>query len=423
MRMKWDCTKRVLFTLVVILLNLTLANIPVPGVDRDSLAEVFRLYDVLEYADTLTGGGLSNLSITGFGISSYITASIILQLLSVAFPSLDLTRMGAYGRRVYQRINILTSVALTFLCGMALVLTSRGSWGEAWYLPVISLLCWMMGTGLITVLAVKIEEFGIGNGVSLILTSNILSSVPAQVYDSIQSAPNGVVTVTVFLILIFVMYMACAYCHKIRLEIPLIQEQKAKTEFNEKPVLMIPANVSGVLPVVYASVLLSIPSVILSVTGLDEAEIGKGILCVCSSNCWYRPEHWYYSMGIFIYLFLVGVFCRISSRMSFNSHEITNRMKQTGDVIEGVLPGEPTVDYLERRRKWMSNIGFLFLAFLSMVPDAVCVYLGVSQVRFFGSSMIIVFSTLRDLGMRLKSMVLINRKRQFLLFFSREAYK
>ena len=420
MRKKWNCAKRVLFTLVVVLINLTMANIPVPGVDRDSLAEVFSLYDALGFADTLAGGGLSNLSIAGFGISSYITAAIILQLLSIAFPSLDRTRMGAYGRRTYQRINILASLALTFLSGMVLVLTSQGTWGEAWYLPVISILCWMAGTGVVTVLANMIEEYGIGNGVSIILTANILSSLPEQVYNSIQTASDRSVTVVVFLAMFFVMYLICAYFHKIRLEIPVIQDQKMKTELNEKPVLMIPANVSGVLPVVYASVLMSIPAVILSMAGLDERGIGKEILSILSSDSWYRPRHWYYSVGIIVYLALMWGFCGISSRMSYNAHEIANRMKMTGDVIEGVLPGDPTVDYLDRRRKWMSNIGFLFLAFLSLIPDAVFAYMGISQISFFGSSMIIVFSTLRDLEMRMKSMILLKRRRRFQLFLSGE---
>lgn len=423
MRKKWELLKRLLFTLSVVLVNLTLSNIPVPGVDMGSLAEVFSLYDALGFADTLSGGGLSNLSVTGFGISSYITASIILQLLSVAFPSLDQTRLGAYGRRRYQRITILVSVALTLLSGMVLVVTSRGSWGEAWYLPVISIFCWMAGTGLITGLVIKIEEFGIGNGASLILASNILSSVPEQVYNSIQPAANRFVTLFILLMMIFSMYLVCAYFHKIRLEIPVIQDQKMKTEINEKPELVIPANISGVLPVVYASVLLSIPPVILSIAGMHERGIGKEILCILSSDYWYRPEHWCYSMGILIYLLLVGVFCRISTRMSYNSDEIANNMKQTGDVIEGVLPGNPTVEYLERRRKRMSYVGFLFLAFLSVVPDAVCAYLGISQISFFGSSMIIVFSTLMDWGMRLKSMLLMKRRKRFQLFLSREAYR
>ena len=423
MRKKWELLMHLLFTIAVVLINLTLANIPVPGVDRDSLAEVFTLYDALGVADTLAGGGLSNLSITGFGISSYITASIVLQLLSVAFPSLDMTRIGSYGRRIYQKINILVSIALTFISGTALILTSRGSWGEAWYLPAVSLLCWMAGTGVITCLGVKIEDYGIGNGVSLILTANILSRILEQIFHSIQSATESSVAVAVFLVMILAMYLAAAYFHKIRLEVPVIQDQKAKTEFNEKPTLVIPANVSGVLPVVYASVALSITSAILSITGLGNGKIGSEILCILSSVCWYQPQHWYYSLGILVYLLLVGVFSRISSRMSYNSHEIANRMKQAGDVIEGVLPGEPTAEYLERRRKRMAFVGFLFLAFLSLVPDAVCTYLGVSQVGFFGSSMIIVFSTLRDLGMRMKAMALMRRRRRFQLFLSREGHR
>lgn len=409
MKNKIHMAERILFTVIVLAVNIILCNIPVPGLDGDYMKTWFSLSSALGFADTLSGGAMSSMGIAGFGISSYITATIVLQLLAVAFPALDQGKRGEHGRKTMQKVSVLLSMVIT-LAGAVVFAVASGGTSQPLN-AVLAVVCWLFGTFIVVTLALKVEDYGVGNGVSLVLMSNILSCVPEQLYNAVYISADKVKTAIIFAVLFCVLYLIVAFLQKGVLNIPLIQSQKPASVFNDTAVLPIPVNVSNVLPVVYASVILALPAMVVALGGIKVNHIVEEILMVSSSSNWYRPAHWYYSLGIVIYLLLVWFFCRVSSKLAFQSAEVADRMKRAGDVIEGIAPGPQTIAYLERRRKIMAGIGFLFLSAVSIVPDLICSLAGIQQVHFLGTSMIIVCGVISTMWLEIKAARIRSHKR------------
>lgn len=409
---------KILFTVFVLAVNLTLSNIPVPGINTDQVSYIFEIYSALGFVDTLSGGSLSSLSIAGFGVSSYITASIILQILGAAFPRLDQTKRGNYGKRIFQRTSIILALVITLAGSLTFALTfgDNGLYVQYDFIHVaLSVISWLGGTFLISVLALKVEDYGVGNGISLVLMCNILSSVPEQLINATVVSENKLLTIDVLSVMVCILYVLAAYLQEGHLEVPIIQNRKMPSRFNDAVILPVPVNISGVLPVVYATVILSVPAIVVSIAGVHVTGIAAEILQALSASNWYHLENWYDSIGIVVYLLLVWLFCGISSKMTFSSAEIADRMKRNGDVIENVKPGEPTIQYLEKRRRVASGIGFFFLVAVSVLPDLVCSLLSISQVQFFGTSMLIVMSTLCDMILRIKAAT-VHRRNRYRIF-------
>lgn len=417
--------KKVYFTLFVLALASALTQIPVYGLNSTYMSSLFSSTSVLSFMDTLSGGSLSNLSMAGFGISSYITASIILQLLAVVFPNLEKIRQdGEQGRKLMEKLTFGLGILFTLVSGLLLAI-GFGRDGlfieySAKYV-ILAVASWLVGSFLIIFFGQKIEDYGIGNGITMILGFNILSRLPNNVLTFYHlNAENDKLIITLayiigLIIALFVFYVIAVYLQLGVLNIPIKQTRKKASVVNEDGVIPVNVNIANVLPVIYASSLLAFPSLIVTLFKINVGSVGEEILSVLSANNWYNPTHWYQPLGLVLYILLVIAFGSFSSELSFSSSEIANSMKRNGNVIPNVNPGEDTVKFLERRRKVMSMVNVVFLLVIAIVPDLVCSLLNITSFTFLGTSLIIVISMLFDTSLRLRAASLHNDKK-FKLF-------
>lgn len=406
--------QKIAFTIAVLFVSVTLANIPAPEINTTYLNGFFSNSSILSFMDTLSGGALSQLSIASFGVSSYISASIILQLLSVMFPFIEKYRKGYHGKKVMQRANFLIAMAITLVSAVSLSLTCRNT---GLYIRqdtasvVISVISWLIGAAIVMLLALKVEDYGIGNGLSLILSVNILSRLPAQIRSEYVSLPAGrerYFMIAGIVLILILMYIMVVYLQSGKLQIPIIQNRKNKSLYNDDVYLPMPVNIANVLPVVYASSIIALPQFIVSLFDISTNHYIERILECLSSNYWYEPERWYHVGGLFLYIILTVVFGIFCSQLSFNAPEVAENMKKNGDVIKSIKPGEETVKYLEKRRIILTYINVFFLCAITIIPDMVFAKIGITQLSFIGTSMIIVCSTFNDMAHRIRAMAIQN---------------
>lgn len=417
--------KRVYFTLLVLAVASALTQIPVIGLNRSFLGSLFAGTGILTFVDSLSGGSLSNMSVAGFGITSYITASIIIQLLAVVFPQIEtIRRDGERGRKLIEKATFVGALLFTAVGGTVLAIGfgKRGMFVE--YSPVyvlLAVLSWIIGSFVIIFLGQKVEEYGIGNGITLILGFNILSRIPNNIIsfyrDNVSGKPiaKSIAYIVGLVVFLFVFYTISVYLQKGVLNIPIKQTRKQASDSNTDGRIPISANIANVLPVIYASSLVSFPVLIVTLFGIDTDGVWTEILDTLNSANWYNPTKWYHVIGVVLYIVLIVAFGLFSSELSFSPDEIADSMKKNGNVIPNINPGKDTVDFLNRRRKIMSMVNVAFLLVIAVVPDVVCAVAGIGSFAFLGTSLIIIISMLFDTALRIKA-VSIHNDKKFRLF-------
>ena len=417
--------KKAYFTLFVIAVAMALTQIPVAGLNNSYMKSMFASASVLSFIDSMSGGSLSNMSVAGFGITSYITASIIIQLVAVVFPKIENIRKdGEQGRRLMEKATFVVAMVFTAVSGTILAVGFGRNGLFVKYSPVYVILAvasWLLGSFIIIYLGQKVEEYGIGNGITMILGCNILSRIPYNVIDyyNMNAAGKSVTAVVAYIAglvaFLYVFYIVAVYLQKGVLNIPVKQTRKQASASNTDGNIPISANIANVLPVIYASSLVSFPSLIVALFNIETGEVMTEVLGALSSSNWYNPTKWYHVAGLVVYIFLIIGFGLFSSELSFSPDEIADSMKKNGNVIPGINPGNDTVNFLNRRRKVMSMVNVAFLLVIAVVPDLMCVLLGIGSFTFLGTSLIIVISMLFDTALRINAVSLHNDK-QFLLF-------
>lgn len=414
--------KKVYFTLLVLLFCSALTAIPVYGVNITYLELLFGDSSMLTFLDAISGGAMARLSISGFGVSSYITASIVIQLASVVFPKIERIRKeGEYGKQFTKRIQLILSMIFTFIGSVTLaVMCGRGGLftHNNFLTAAIAVGSWMLGSFITIYLAEKIDDYGIGTGITILLSFNILSRFPNSIiafYQDYVAIQTDRLTAGLYIaglvagMLFF--YLLTIYLEKGLLYVPLIQSKKESSVMNSDGSIPISVNISSVLPVVYASSLLALPNMFVSILGIEtEGKISK-ILEVLDSTNWYTFERWYYPAGLVLYVILIIFFSYISSKMNFSAEELADNMKKNGDVIANVAPGDDTVKYLEKRRKVMTTLNILFLLAIVILPEFLCVQLGIRGFSFLGTSLIIVVAMLCDTGLKIRAESIHNSKK------------
>lgn len=417
--------KKVFFTVFVLAVAMALTQIPVYGLNNEYMKSLFASTGVLSFMDSLSGGSLSNMSVSGFGITSYITASIVIQLMSVIFPKLEMIRKdGEQGRKRMEKIEFFLAMFITLTSGtlLAIGFGKQGLFVEysAKYI-ILAIISWLIGSFIVITLGQKVEIQGIGNGITLILGFNILSRIPNNVitfyYNNIYQQSIGVASAYVggVIIGLFLIFLITVYLQKGVLNIPIKQTRKKASIVNVDGNIPISVNIANVLPVIYASTLLSFPSIIITLFKIETNETVDEVLSVLSSSNWYNPTHWYHILGLILFILLIVGFGSFSSGLTFSPDEIADSMKKNGNVIPGINPGEDTIKFLETRRVKMSVINVGFLLIIAILPDFLCTKFGITTFSFLGTSLIIIISMLFDTALRLRAASIHNDK-QFKLF-------
>ena len=420
---------RLLYTLGIILIFRLGSALPAPGVNT-SYFQAFlasQSGDAFNFFNAVTGGSFSQLSIFALSISPYITSSIIVQLLTIAIPKLE--EMQKDGEEGKQKINKLTRIltvvlALVQSTAMAIGFGRSGMIVDYnWYNVLVVVASWTAGSSAIMWLGERITKNGIGNGISMILLVNILSSIPtdfANLYYAFiagRSVLFGAIAAVIILAVILAMVVFTIVLHGGERRIPVQYSQKMQGRRmvgGQSSNIPIKVNTAGVIPVIFASSLMTTPVVIAQFFTVDYTTFGGKILKGLSSSNWINPTAgWGYSVGLLVYLALIIMFAYFYTSITFNPIEIANNMKKQGGFVPGIRPGKPTSDYMNRILNYIVFIGAVGLIIVALVPIIFSGLFGLS-LSFFGTSLIIIIGVVLEVVAAIESKMRVRNYKGFL---------
>ena len=402
--------RKVFYTVLVVFVSLVLSHIPVYGIKSDILSGVFSDRSMLSFTDILSGGSLSQLAVGGFGVTSMITASIVVQLAGVIFPKIEKYRSdGETGRRLFDKIELLMAVAITLFVSLVITVVGSNYYELDGFMKAIPVIEWLIGTVVIVKLAQSVQEHGIGNGQTLILAANIASRVPAEIVKRVVSEqPISSILILSAVLLITIVFAILLQNGFVSVKIQ--QTNKPVSIMNSEGIIPVPVSMSSVLPLIYASAIVSVPALISSFTGKEDRILGY-IMLFTTQSYWYNPSTWQNVVGFAVYILLVFLFSVYASKLSFSAPDIANRMRERGDVVPGVRPGEETEQYLDKRRRKLSIISAALIIIVAILPDFVFARLGITGFSFMGTSLIILMAAFYDLRLRITGLLKQHNKK------------
>ena len=354
---------KILYTFMMLVVIRFGSQLPIPGIETSFFANWFakQTTDVFGFFNAMTGGSFSSMSIFALSITPYITSSIIIQLLTIAIPKLEeLQKDGEDGRKKIQEYTRYTTVGLALIESSAMAI-GFGRQGllidyNAWNI-IIAIVTMTTGSALLMWIGEQITEKGVGNGISIVLLFNILSSVPDDIktlyYRFIfgQTVTKMIFSVVMIALIILAMVVFVIVLNDAERRIPVQYSKKMvgrKMVGGQTSNIPLKINTAGVMPVIFASSIMSFPVVISQFFTIDPNSIGSKILMVLNSGSWCRPEYPIYSIGLVIYIALLIMFAYFYTSITFNPLEVANNMKKQGGFIPGIRPGKPTSDYLNK---------------------------------------------------------------------------
>ena len=420
---------KILYTFMMLVVIRFGSQLPIPGIETSFFANWFakQTTDVFGFFNAMTGGSFSSMSIFALSITPYITSSIIIQLLTIAIPKLEeLQKDGEDGRKKIQEYTRYTTVGLALIESSAMAI-GFGRQGllidyNAWNI-IIAIVTMTTGSALLMWIGEQITEKGVGNGISIVLLFNILSSVPDDMktlyYRFIfgQTVTKMIFSVVVIALIILAMVVFVIVLNDAERRIPVQYSKKMvgrKMVGGQASNIPLKINTAGVMPVICASSIMSFPVVISQFFTIDPNSIGSKILMVLNSGSWCRPEYPIYSIGLVIYIALLIMFAYFYTSITFNPLEVANNMKKQGGFIPGIRPGKPTSDYLNKILNYIVFIGACGLIVIAIVPILASGLLNVSRISFSGTSLIIIVGVVLETIKAVESQMLVRYYKGFL---------
>ena len=414
-----DIRKKILFTLFIILLYRVGNAVPVPYVNVAYLQEYFTSLEntVLGLYNVMSGGAFSSATIFALSIQPYINASIIMQLLTVAIPALErLSKEGGEeGRKKIASITRYATVGIALLQGFAYYILIKNnslltSDGSGVWAAIVIVMTFTAGSALIMWLGEQITEFGIGNGISMILFASIVSRFPTSAISTVTGVIGGTVTwYAALLVLIgaIVMVALIVFVNSAERRIPVQYSKRVvgrKMYGGQSTHLPMKVNMSGVMPVIFAQSIASLPSTVSMLFGLD----GKFWAYASRTNTW---------LYVIIYALLIVFFAYFYSTIQFNPIEISNNLRKNGGFIPGYRPGKPTSTYIQKVLNKVTLFGALYLCIIAALPYIVSIYSNVAVnmgIALGGTSIIIVVGVALETVQALESQMLMRHYKGFL---------
>lgn len=377
---------KILKTLGILVFLRILASIPTPGVNTD----YFKNTD--SFINMLSGNGLDDLSIMALSITPYITGSIIMQLMAVVFPRLHELQTGMQKERDFYE-------KLTFIVGAVMALIQAFSFGFGfgrqglllsftWYWVALTTVIWTLGAVLSAFLGKYISDKLFGNGVSLILLTNILSAYPGNVYTLyemfIKSKKMAVAigSGVVIVLLVILMFAFTTFTQDCEKNLPVTYSGRMGIQVNKIPIKMCQG---GVVPIIFASSLISFPVMIAQAFGKGDNVVIK----VLNTSDWFKASEPIFTVGAILYLLMIFGFTYFYAEITFNPLEIANNLKTSGGMIKGIRPGKPTSDYIKGQTKWLYFLGASAMSVIALIPIILSGVFGISKLSFLGTSIII----------------------------------
>lgn len=424
-----EVRKKIFYTFLMLVVVRLGSQLPVPGVDRSYLANWFasQTGDAFNFFSAFTGGSFEKMSIFALNITPYITSSIIMQLLTIAIPKLEeMQKEGEDGRKKITAITRYVTVALALIesSAMAIGFGNKGLIPDMTFLKgVMVVVALTAGSAFLMWVGERITEKGIGNGISIVLMINILSRVPADLstlygkFVSGKSVARGSLAALIVLAVIVVTVLLVILLNGAQRKIPVQYAKKMqgrKMVGGQSTHIPLKVNTAGVIPVIFASSLLSMPTVIASFFGnTGGTGVGATILSMLSQNNWFNPKQPIASVGLIVYIALIIFFAYFYTSITFNPIEVADNMKKQGGFIPGIRPGKPTTDYLNKILNYIVFLGAIGLTIVVTIPIFFNGVFG-AYVSFGGTSIIIIVGVVLETLKKIESQMLVRNYKGFL---------
>lgn len=429
-----DLRRKIIFVLFILLLYRVGSQIPVPFVIPDLQASMNSMEgSILQYLNILSGGAFARATLFALGISPYITSSIVIQLLSVAIPALEkLSKEGEEGKKKLNQITRFVTVALALITAIGYYKMLEYGYQGTSYLTkdgqtifgaIVIVACYCAGSSLVMWLSEKINENGIGNGISMILFANIVSSGPsivnalwalikgqysADMHHAVQiiiAVASVIIGIGMVLLIVFITNS------ERRLQVQYAKKVVGRKMYGgQSSTLPIKVNNTGVMPIIFASSIVSLPAtiqVLLANAGVKFNKFWTGFFNL------FGTDSWLYAV---LTLVLIIAFAYFYILISFNPVEISNNLKKNGGSIPGIRPGKPTSDYITRVLNRVTLIGAIFLGFIAVFPMVLNIVSGgvMAGLAFGGSSIIIVVGVVIETAREIEGQMTMRHYRGFL---------
>lgn len=432
MRNAWktpELRKKLLYTLLIIVIFRLGCAIPVPFLDPNALSNIVQDGNIFGYLDMLSGGALSKGTVFALSIQPYINASIIVQLLTYALPPLEnLQKEGEEGRKKIQKIIGYVALAISLVMSYAYYLTMRKmgavdytSGFEGVFAAIVIMAVFTAGSNLIVFLGNLVNENGIGNGISIILFAGIVARCPSDVKDMVELAisdPNKYVFPVIFVLLIYVVMIGfIVLMNEAERRIPIQYAKRVvgrKQYGGQNTHIPVKIAMSGVMPIIFAMAFMSIPQ---TIEMFVAAPTGDPATWSFGQKFYHGFLNFFnYSSGWYavIYFILIIAFNYFYVSMQYNPIEIANNLRQNNGGIPGIRPGKPTSDFIQRVLSKITLIGAVCLGIIAIFPILFHMAVPAMNISMGGTSILIIVSVVLETVRTMESQMMMRHHKGFL---------
>lgn len=405
-----ELRRKILFTLAMFALFRLGTHIPVPGVNAAMIERLFNNGNLFGLLDLFSGGALSKFSVFAMSITPYINASIILQLLKVVIPTLDeWSKEGEEGFKKTNKVTRYCTVGLAAIQAIGMAYGLREAINNPGFFSILLITVTLTaGTILLMWIGEEITQFGIGNGISLIIFAGIVSRLPDALtilYKYLQAGSVSVLSVFLFVVIAILMI---AFVVAITQGIRKVPVQYAKRVVGRKmygghsSYIPLRVNQAGVIPIIFASSLLMFPATIAQFVNVGWIKTLSG---------WFA---WGSPVQTTLYVILILFFTYFYTAVTLDIKQMSDNIKKMGGFIPGLRPGKPTTDYLDRIMSRITLSGAIFLALIALMPHAIAAITGIQGIYFGGTALLIVVGVALDTMKQLESLVLMRHYQGFM---------
>ena len=419
-----DIRKKIIMTLLLLLLFRVGCYIPIPGLERATFEQAVTSNDFLALMSGITGSALANGTLFALGIGPYINASIIMQLLTVGIPALErLSKQGEEGRKKIANITRIVTIVLAVIQSVGIIVLfgqTAGQDGESaintvyfgghmWLAGIFMAIVYTAGSCIVMWIGERITEYGVGNGISMIIFVGILSTAGTTLVEKFGEAFSGDIgaiwSIVAFIVIAVVIFFAIVYVDLAERRIPVQyakQVRGTKMYGGQSSVIPMKITGSGVMPLIFAYAIISLPSMIMSLIPS----------CADALDWWTQEFHngpagtgIYYILVLCVFIFIFAFFY---ATIQFNPEDVSRQIQQNGGFIQGIRPGKPTAEYLSRINKRITLFGAIFLTLVAFVPSIAFSWASEDLVSVFSTTgILIVVSVALEFDKQLQSQILM----------------
>lgn len=412
-----DLRKKILFTILMIFVFRVFAHVPIPGVETTALKNLFSQSQLLGLLDIFSGGTLANFSVMALGLNPYINASIIFQLLTMAFPKLEaLSKEGEYGRQKINQYTRILTVPLAVLqaAGMYALLRNQNIIGTLAPLTLLAMVITMTaGTLLLMWLGELISENGVGNGISLLIFAGIVGRMPVVLGQTSATATGeNILNIIIFAVMALVVISSIVFVNEATRRVTVQYAKRirgGRMYGGEATHLPLRLNQAGVIPIIFAVSLILLPPMV----GQYLATVPNQIVSHAADfiSRAFDPSGFLYNI---LYFLLVIGFTYFYTAVIFNPQKISEEIQKHGGFIPGIRPGSPTAAYLNYILTRITLVGALFLGLIAILPSITRQMTGVSTMMLGGTGILIVVSVVLETTKQMEAMMIMRSYEGFL---------